>query len=158
YLPPADAPAVTPPPAATPGAPVTFGCFNNLGKISDELLSAWSRILRAVPASRLLLKGRGLGDAAVRAGYLERFTAQGIAPNLVELLERTTTADDHLAVYGRVDVALDTFPYNCTTTTCEALWMGVPVVSRRGDCHAARVGASLLIAAGHPEWIAETEE
>jgi predicted O-linked N-acetylglucosamine transferase (SPINDLY family) len=82
----------------------------------------------------------------------------GIDPARVELLERTDTIPQHLQLYARVDVALDTFPYNGTTTTCEALWMGCPVVALRGDRHAARVSASLVSAAGHPEWIGRTQE
>ncbi|HEY4300936.1 MAG TPA: tetratricopeptide repeat protein [Candidatus Didemnitutus sp.] len=154
YRPPEDAPPVSPLPGAAPGTPLTFGCFNNPGKISDSTLQWWARILQSVPASRLLLKARGLGDAGTRERHLARFDALGLPRDRVDLVERTARADQHLAVYHRVDIALDTHPYNGTTTTCEALWMGVPVISLRGDRHAARVGASLLIAAGHPEWIA----
>lgn len=153
YAPPENTPEVGLPPGAAGGS-VTFGCFNNLAKISDTTLRLWAGVLRAVPGSRLLLKGRGLGDAAVRGRYLARFTAAGIAPERLELAERTARTEDHLALYGKVDIALDTFPYHGTTTTCEALWMGVPVVTLLGDRHAARVSASLLTAAGHPEWIA----
>jgi predicted O-linked N-acetylglucosamine transferase (SPINDLY family) len=158
YQPPAGAPAVNASPAAQPGAPVTFGCYNNLGKITDGMLALWARVLAAVPESRLALKGRGLGDATVRQRYLDRFAAHGLPIDRVDLLERTAQTNDHLALYHRVDVALDTFPYNGTTTTCEALWMGVPVVTLRGDRHGARVSASLLAAAGHPELVAGTPD
>ncbi|HVU15782.1 MAG TPA: tetratricopeptide repeat protein [Candidatus Didemnitutus sp.] len=157
YRPPEDAPAVALPPCSE-GRPVTFGCFNNPGKISDTMIRTWALLLDRVPGSRLLLKGRGLGDAATRRRYFERFAALGLAEARVELLERTVGTDEHLAAYHRVDIALDTFPYNGTTTTCEALWMGVPVVSLCGDRHAARVGASLLAAAGHSEWVAGTTD
>jgi predicted O-linked N-acetylglucosamine transferase (SPINDLY family) len=80
-----------------------------------------------------------------------------LAPERVELVERTPDTVSHLSLYHRVDVALDTFPYHGTTTTCEALWMGVPVVTQIGDQHVSRVGASLLTAAGHPEWIARDD-
>ncbi len=153
YAPPDKTPEVAPLPAAS-GRGITFGCFNNLAKISATTLELWAGVLRAVPHSRLLLKGRGLSDALVRDRYLARFTAAGIAPDRLELAERTARTEDHLALYGQVDIALDTFPYHGTTTTCEALWMGVPVVTLLGDRHAARVSASLLTAAGHPEWIA----
>jgi protein O-GlcNAc transferase len=153
YAPPEKAPEVSPLPAAA-GRGITFGCFNNLAKISEPTLQLWAGVLRAVPASRLLLKGRGLSDTLVRDRYLARFTAAGITPGRLEFAERTARTEDHLALYGQVDIALDTFPYHGTTTTCEALWMGVPVVTLLGDRHAARVGASLLTAAGHPDWIA----
>ena len=153
YAPFERAPEVAPLPGIS-GAAITFGCFNNLGKISNATLQLWAGVLRTVPNSRLLLKGRGLGDVAVRERYLARFAAAGIAPARLAFAERTARAEDHLALYGKVDIALDTFPYHGTTTTCEALWMGVPVVTLLGDRHAARVGASLLRAVGHPEWIA----
>ncbi len=153
YAPPEQTPEVSPLPAASGGG-ITFGCFNNLAKISDTTLQLWAGVLGAVPGSRLLLKGRGLSDPAVRERYLARCTVAGIAPERLRFAERTARTEDHLALYGQVDIALDTFPYHGTTTTCEALWMGVPVVTLLGDRHAARVGASLLAAAGHPEWIA----
>ncbi len=153
YQPPAEAPEPGEPPCARRGS-VTFGCFNNLAKISDATIALWARVLAAVPDSRLLLKGRGLGDEAVRARYLARFARLGLPAARVEWLERTAGTAEHLALYGRVDVALDTFRYHGTTTTCEALWMGVPVVTLAGDSHMARVGVSLLNAAGHPDWIA----
>lgn len=153
YAPPGNTPGVASLPCAARGA-VTFGCFNNLGKISDTTLKLWAGVLHHVPDSRLLLKGRGLGDAVVCERYLARFRAAGIAPERLLFAERTAGTEEHLALYGKVDIALDTFPYHGTTTTCEALWMGVPVVTLLGDRHAARVGASLLTAVGHPEWIA----
>ncbi len=157
YQPPADAPGVAPVPCAG-GKPVTFGCYNNLGKITDAMLTLWGRLLATVPGSRLVLKGRGLGDEESQAAYHVRFTACGLPPERVDLLERTPGTSDHLALYHAVDISLDTFPYHGTTTTCEALWMGVPVVTLGGDRHVARVSASLLTAAGHPEWIARTAD
>jgi protein O-GlcNAc transferase len=134
-------------------APVTFGCFNTLSKITDSMLRLWSRILNEVPSSRLLLKGAGLEHSAVRARYLERFRRLEMPIERVELVGRTPDTASHLALYRRVNVALDTFPYHGTTTTCEALWMGVPVVTLAGDQHMSRVGVSLLTAIGRPEWI-----
>src|SRR6478736_5044699 len=115
YEPPANAPEVVPRPAA--GRPVTFGCFNNVAKISDTTLQLWGRVLAAVPDSRLLLKGRGFGTGEMRQRYLARLDAAGIPAERVEFLERTATTEDHLAIYGRVDISLDTFPYHGTTTT-----------------------------------------
>ena len=153
YSPPAEAPECAVPPSAA-GAPVTFGCFNNFSKVNDTTLRIWARILAAVPGSRLLLKGHGLAEPAHAASLRTRFARLGLAPERVELLGRTPGLAAHLALYARMDVALDTFPYHGTTTTCEALWMGRPVVTLPGDRHASRVGASLLAAVGRREWIA----
>jgi FkbM family methyltransferase len=111
-------------------------------------------VLRGVPGSKLLLKAGPLGDEAGRKRVIEAFGAQKIGPERLVLEGRTAGTRDHLAMYGRVDIALDPFPYNGTTTTCEALWMGVPVVALAGDRHSARVGASLLTAIGMTELLA----
>ncbi len=137
---------------------ITFGSFNNVAKVTDATLALWARVLAAVPGSKLLLKGRGFGDEPVRRRYFERFAAAGLPVERVEFLERTAKTDDHLALYGRVDISLDTFPYHGTTTTCEALWMGVPVVTLMGDRHVSRVSGSLLAAIGRNEWIAQTPD
>jgi protein O-GlcNAc transferase len=143
------------PPCLTTGA-VTFGSFNNPAKLSAATCDAWAALLARLPQARLLLKGGWFVDAATRALYLARLTERGVAADRVELMPRVSGAAAHLSVYERVDVALDPFPYNGTTTTCEALWMGVPVVSLRGTRHAGRVGASLLTQAGLPELIADS--
>jgi predicted O-linked N-acetylglucosamine transferase (SPINDLY family) len=153
FQPPVDAPEPTPP-SCVAGAPVTFGCFNNFAKVSDSTLRGWGQVLAAVPGSRLLLKGHGLAEPALAAAMRARLTAFGVGQERVEMLGRTPDIAAHLALYARVDVALDTSPYHGTTTTCEALWMGCPVVTLQGDRHMSRVGASLLTAVGHPEWIA----
>jgi predicted O-linked N-acetylglucosamine transferase (SPINDLY family) len=155
YEAPSEAPSPAMPDAASP---VTFGSFNNFLKVTDDTLSVWSKILNRVPNSRLFIKSVYLDDPEVRKNVLERLASAGIAEDRVELSGFFAATQDHLAAYNRVDVALDTFPYNGTTTTCEALWMGVPVVSLIGDRHAARVGLSLLTAVGHPEWAAESED
>lgn len=155
YQPPADAPHVSPPPSIAAGT-VTFGCFNSPTKFTDALFATWAELLSAVPNSRLLLKGRDFDEVEVRIHLLNRLLVAGVPLDRVELLPRTQTTAEHLAHYARVDVALDTFPYNGTTTTCEALWMGRPVVTLAGDRHASRVGASLLTAIGRREWIAST--
>lgn len=154
YTPPANAPVVEPRPVAANGY-VTFGCFNALSKITDSALTLWARVLAAVPNSRLLLKGKGLStDVELRGQFVERLVRAGIPERAVEFLERTDDTRSHLALYSRVDIALDTFPYNGTTTTCESLWMGVPVIALLGDRHLARVSSSLLHAIGHPELVA----
>jgi protein O-GlcNAc transferase len=153
YAPPPEAPEPDSP-GEGPGGPVTFGCFNNFAKVTDPTLAAWGRLLASVPGSRLRLKAAGFGEPSIAAQVRERLVRAGLDPSRVDTLARTAGMAEHLALYQGVDVALDTHPYNGTTTTCEALWMGVPVVTMLGDRHASRVGASLLTAAGHPEWIA----
>lgn len=154
---PTDAPAVVPPPMVAAGA-VTFGSFNNFLKLAPETIRLWARLLNAVPGARLLLKSNFVFDAAAHRRHLERFAAAGIDPARITMLPYIADDRGHLAAYGRIDIALDPFPYNGTTTTCEALWMGVPVVTLRGDRHAARVGASLLTHVGLAELIAEDED
>jgi protein O-GlcNAc transferase len=105
-------------------------------------------VLRAVPNSRFLLKSNVLEDPATRALITERFAVQGIPAERLDIVGGSRAVADVLATYNRLDVALDPTPYNGTTTTCEAMWMGVPVVTLADDRHSARVGASLLNAAG----------
>ncbi len=154
YLPPVDCPPPAPAPPSEAQGHITFGCFNNFSKVSEQSIAAWARLLRAVPNSRLRLKTTGLGEPAVTAFIRERLQKLQVAEHRLELCDRTPAVAVHLALYHGVDIALDTFPYHGTTTTCEALWMGVPVVTLLGDRHAARVGGSLLQAVGHPEWVA----
>jgi len=156
FAPPADAPAVAPPPCAARGS-VTFGSFNNFLKLAPETIALWGRVLAAMPGAQLLLKSNFVFDAAAHQRHLERFAAAGIDPSRIVILPYMPDERAHLAAYGEIDVALDPFPYNGTTTTCEALWMGVPVVTLRGDRHAARVGASLLTRVGLPDLIAGDE-
>ena len=155
YEAPSDAPS---PAIPDEKASITFGSFNNFLKVTDNTLAVWAKILAQVPDSRLFIKSVYLDDPEVRKNVLERIAAAGIAEARAEISGFFAATQDHLAAYKRVDVALDTFPYNGTTTTCEALWMGVPVVSLIGDRHAARVGLSLLTAIGHAEWAAENED
>lgn len=157
YAPPKDAPEVAPPPFEKCGF-VTFGSFNSPAKLSNSTLLTWARILEAVPGSRLTLKGMPFSDSDTRALYFNRFVECGIPVERVELVGWQSSNFEHLKHYDRIDVALDPFPYNGTTTTCEALWMGVPVVARRGDRHAGRVGASLLTQAGLADLIADSAD
>ena len=157
YTPPPEAPPVQTPPVLARGH-ITFGCFNNPAKITAAILGLWARVLAAVPGSRLCLKGAGFAEPAQRERFGAAFAAAGVTADRIEYLERTADTRSHLACYERVDIALDTSPYNGTTTTCEALWMGVPVVTLVGDRHMARVSTSLLAACGHPEWAAGNED
>jgi predicted O-linked N-acetylglucosamine transferase (SPINDLY family) len=159
YRPPDAAPEVTPSPcAANPGGGITFGALNNPAKVSPGALRAWAEVLRALPDARLLLKGPGLQEEAADRRARERLAAHGLPLDRVELVGQVASRAEFLGTFGRVDVALDTFPYNGTTTTCEALWMGVPVLTYAGRVHAARVSASLLTAAGLPELVAASPE
>lgn len=133
-------------------APITFASFNNTAKISTRTVELWSAVLRAVPGSGLLLKATHLQHPPVQQALAARFAACGVEPDRVRFAGRTEDVPEHLALYHEADIALDTYPYHGTTTTCEALWMGLPVVSLVGDRHAARVGLSLLSAIGRPEW------
>lgn len=127
---------------------VVFGSFNHLPKVTPAVVSVWARLLKAVPDSRLVLKAKRLGEPETRERYLALFGAEGIAADRLDLVGWRDMPGDHLALYRQIDIALDPFPYNGTTTTCEALAMGVPVVTLAGSRHASRVGASLLAAAG----------
>ena len=137
---------------------VTFGAFNNLSKLNDPVLDAWARLLAAVAGSRLILKTRALDDAATRRSVVAQFAQRGIAAQRLVLLGHLDSANAHLSKYNDIDIALDTFPYAGTTTTCDALWMGVPVISMAGSAHVARVGASLLNSVGLSTCIANSVE
>lgn len=141
-----------------PAQPITFGSFNILCKVAPPVVAAWSRILQQVPGSRLILKARSLAEPSVRERYAAAFAGHGIAADCLELLGPLPSLTDHLALYSRIGIALDPFPYNGTTTTYEALWMGVPVVTLAGQTHAGRVGASILTGIGEPSLIAGTLE
>src|SRR6185436_1557077 len=155
YRPLKEAPPVGPGPS---GEAITFGSFNVLQKFTDSLLALWKRVLEAAPGSRLLLKTQGFNQAPVREQMAARLVRAGVPVQRFELLPWIPSGPDHLAAYRRVDIALDTHPYNGTTTTCEALYMGVPVVALAGRHHASRVGASLLHAVGLPGLVADSPD
>jgi protein O-GlcNAc transferase len=155
YQPPADCPAVGAPPSVREGRAATFGAFFSLAKIGPAVLALWRVLLERLPESRLLVVGLGL--ESVRGEYLARLAAAGIAPERVDL-RGFQSFHDYLAIHENVDMMLDTFPYAGATTTCHALWMGVPVVSLAGDSYVSRVGASVLGAIGLGELLAETPE
>lgn len=134
----------------------TFGCFNNLPKLNDRVIDLWCRILLVVPEARLFLKTKQLGDAAVRTETMARFAARGVDPARL-VLEGHAPRGELLASYRRVDVCLDPFPYPGGTTSIEALWMGVPVITLRGDRFLSHVGETIAHNAGLSDWIAEDE-
>ncbi len=157
YGTPQAAPEPSAPPCVDHGV-TTFGCFNNNCKISPPVIALWAEILSRVPGSRLLLKNDALRSPAVRELWQKRFSAHNVPLGRLELVPWVNSLYDHMGLYNRMDVALDVFPYNGTTTTCDALWMGVSVVALRGERHVGRVGASLLTRVGLEELIAETPE
>jgi predicted O-linked N-acetylglucosamine transferase (SPINDLY family) len=154
YRPAEELPDVASPPCEVTGQ-VTFGSFNNLAKVSADVIALWARVLDEVPLSRLMIKSLALNDEPTRRRIRRAFAAHGIDSRRLDLRGREVTYRQHLAMYAGVDVALDTFPYHGTTTTCEALAMGVPVVTLAGRTHASRVGVSILTHAWLEDWIAK---
>ena len=123
---------------------ITFGSFNNFAKTTTDVLNLWADILVQIPNSRLVLKSAGLSDKDMTSRLKAFFAAKGIKGDRLILLSNDNLLSEHLAQYQGIDIALDPFPYNGTTTTCEALWMGTPVITLIGDSHRSRVGYSLL--------------
>lgn len=134
--------------------PLVLGSFNRTAKLSDTVLAAWARVLAALPGALLLMKGRGLGSDAVRARITSIFVEHGIDPARISMVGWAPGMREHLMSWGDVDIALDSYPYAGTTTTCEALWMGVPVVTLAGSSHVSRVGVSLLRQVGLDDLVA----
>jgi predicted O-linked N-acetylglucosamine transferase (SPINDLY family) len=154
-----DAPDLAPSPMTLPDAPgVSFGSFNLPLKIGPRSLGMWSAVLREIPAARIVLKHASMSEPWMREHLARRMDAAGIDQSRITVLPPAPAYRDHLGAYANVDIGLDTFPYHGTTTTCEALWMGVPVITLRGDRHASRVGASLLSAVGLSDLVADTEQ
>jgi predicted O-linked N-acetylglucosamine transferase (SPINDLY family) len=151
-----EAPPLLPPPKARSGH-IAFGSFNSLNKLSAATVQLWAAVLGAVPDATLFLKARALGDDATAQAVRQRFANAGVDPGRLRLAG--WAADDtHLGLYADVDIALDTWPYNGATTTCQALWMGVPVVSLTGPTHAARMGLSILNAVGLSELVTANQD
>jgi predicted O-linked N-acetylglucosamine transferase (SPINDLY family) len=151
YQPPADAPPVA---AREPGPPVVFASFNTLAKVNAETIRTWGGILAAIPESRLVIKAAALDFPDTVERLLDNCERGGIDPARIELRGWAADRRRHLEHYGGIDIALDTFPYNGTTTTCEALWMGVPVITLAGEMHMSRVGATLLRGLGLADLVA----
>lgn len=154
YTPPAQLPDIDSCPVLDNGY-VTFGSFNNIAKLGPSVIQLWSEILLAVPASRLFLKSKSFSDSVVRERIMSAFEHHGVSGERLCFAEFKSTTDEHLRAYACVDIALDPFPYNGTTTTFEALVMGVPVITLRGDRHAARVGYSILHNLHSSDWVAD---
>ncbi len=156
FTPPDVSVEVNPLPALSNGY-LTFGCFNNLTKMNDKVVALWAQVLTAVPDSRLFLKSPQFKVVSIQQSVAERFAVCGIAPGRL-MMEGLSSRAEYLKTYQRVDIALDPFPYTGGTTTCEALWMGVPVVTLAGERFLSRQGVGLLTNAGLPDWIANNTD
>jgi predicted O-linked N-acetylglucosamine transferase (SPINDLY family) len=156
YGAPPHAPAVDPLPALTNGR-VTFGCFNNPAKYSPQTLDTWAAILRRVPGSTLLLKYGGLNQPDAQNCLRRAFEQRGVAAERIHFVGWSSN-EDTLRHYGRIDLALDTWPYSGGLTTCEALWMGVPVICCPGRGFASRHSTSHMTNAGYGQFVAENLE
>ncbi|MBY0310524.1 MAG: tetratricopeptide repeat protein [Phycisphaerales bacterium] len=137
------------------GRPIALGSFNLPMKMSATNLGLWARVMAALPDATLLLKHATLTSPPIFDVLRRRMSEAGMDLSRVKIVPPTKGYQDHLATYFDMDIALDTYPYHGTTTTCEAMWMGVPVVTLEGDRHASRVGCSLLSVVGAPELIAK---
>ncbi len=153
YTAPDDAPT---PRQESPDDQVCLGSFNNLNKVTDETLALWSAALLAVPDAKLVLKDPKAGDDFSKRRIFAKLMAEGVAGERIVFLENVPKWADHMRLYNRIDVALDTVPLNGGTTTFDALFMGTPVVTVRGNWVGGRLSGAMLVALGHPEWIAET--
>jgi protein O-GlcNAc transferase len=153
YQPASETPEVSPLPALERGY-VTFGCLNNFCKVSEPTLAAWAKLLRAVPRSQLLLHAHAGSHRLRVQGFLEH---EGLEPARVRFTG-IVPLREYFQLYHRIDIALDTFPYGGGTTTCDALWMGVPVVSLVGPTAVGRGGLSILSNVGLPELVGGKEE
>ena len=153
YSPPAHAPAVAALPALARGG-ITFGCLNNLAKITPEAIALWSAILRRLPTARLLVQAQALDETATADAFRARFAAHGIGGQLDGQLELRGGLAHRamLATYGQIDIALDPFPYSGGLSTCEALWMGVPTLTMPGTSFASRHSLSHMSNVGLGDW------
>lgn len=133
--------------------PFTFASFSNLAKINEQVIDVWAAILNETPGTHLFVKNKQLGEPAAQSKLRQFFEQRGVDPQRL-LLEGLSSRDDYLRAYRQVDVVLDTFPFPGGTTTCEALWMGVPTLTLAGNGLLGRQGASILISAGLTEWVA----
>ncbi|MBV8577109.1 MAG: tetratricopeptide repeat protein, partial [Acetobacteraceae bacterium] len=156
YSPPAHAPPVGPLPALTNGF-MTFGCFNNLAKITPLVFATWAEILRRKQNARLVLKTYQFSDKPTCARVLASFAENGVARERIEL-RGSSPHRVFLDEYNRIDFVLDPFPYSGGLTTCEALWMGVPTLTMPGETFASRHSTSHMSNVGLADWVASDRE
>jgi len=156
YAPPEFSLPLEPLPALSNGY-ITFGCFNNLAKVTPDVVMLWARLLKELPTARIMLKAKAFEGREARRRYQAFFEENGINSDRVELLGGSP-AKEMLNWYNRIDIALDPFPYSGGLTTMEALWMGVPVVTLGGTRFCSRHSVSHLTTVGLPELIASGED
>ena len=157
FAPPKESPEVGALPASNSDG-IMFGSFNNLTKINDHVIAIWARILTRMPKSRLTLKYKSLKTESIQDMVYADFAKHGVTRDRLVFLSQTDSKMEHMSQYNRIDIGLDPFPYNGTTTTCDALWMGVPVITLAGRSHVGRVGVSQLTNIGLPELIGHNED
>ena len=144
--------------ARAPTGPVRFGSFNHNRKLSDRTLKVWGRLLSKMPDSRLVLKANAITDPDTQTLLRRRMLRQGLNPDQVIWLPLAASHEEHLMQYAEVDIALDCFPNGGCTTTCEALWMGVPVVTKTGNSYVSRMSTAVLHGANMSDWCADSDE
>lgn len=138
---------------------VTFGSFNKIGKIGEKIISVWKRILDQMPSAKMMFKSDSFSDSNEAAQFLRRFSDAGLKDSSrLALHQLTPSRSQHMLMYNEMDIALDTYPYNGTTTTFQALYMGVPVITLQGRSHISRVSSSILINLGLNELVATNED
>lgn len=141
-----------------PNGPIRFGSFNHNRKMSDQTISLWGKILREVPEAVLVLKANASEDLHTQMILRKRMMSHGLDPDRVEWLPLTRGPLEHLHQYSKLDVTLDPFPNGGCTTTCESLWMGVPVITLKGSHYVSRMSTAVLAGAQLDDWIADTAE
>ena len=151
YSPPADHPQVE---DKAGRDKIVFGSFNSISKVNPRVMQLWVQILRRVPGSTLVIKALQFGEESMIENARQQLITHGVDPDRLQVFGAMPNTFDHLNLYNEIDIGLDPFPYNGTTTSCEAMLMGIPVVSMCGEVHSARVGLSLMNAVGLGELVA----
>ncbi len=140
-----------------PAGTVWLGSFNKFAKMREETLGLWAKVLHAIPHAKLLLEDRTSNDEEAHLRIRSMLARHGVSPERIEFIPFIAGHTRHMLLYDRLDIALDTIPFNSGTTAFDALWMGVPMVALRGTTVGSRMGSSVLNTLGRPEWIARTE-
>jgi protein O-GlcNAc transferase len=137
---------------------IWLGSFNKYSKIREECIALWSKVLRAIPEAKLLLEDRTPFDDQLHPRIVAEFARNGIDAGRIEFWPYTPGWRNHMLLYNRLDIALDTIPFNSGTTTYDALWMGVPLITLEGDWVGGRMANAVLRTLGKPEWVAQSED
>ena len=137
---------------------ITFGCVNKLSKVNDEVINLWSKILLSVENSKLIIKNKNLENKKIFSTMIEKFNERNVKKNRLILLGESNTRKELLEVYNKIDIALDPFPFQGNTSTCESIWMGVPVITLKGDRYLSHFGESINSNLNMNNWIAKNYE